>query len=247
MIHTIEELSLNAWPALQTMLYEGWVMRFSRGYTRRANSIVPLYASEKDAAEKIRACEQAYRAQGLPVIFKLTAESCPPGLDALLAERGYQPDAYTSVQLLDLSQNGLAVEAGVALAPSPTEAWDAAYARMNALSPDRQATHRQLLDAILPAKCFASLSQDGQVVACGLAVAQAGLVGLFDIMVDTACRRQGHGERLVRSLLAWGRQQGAHTSYLQVMVNNAPALRLYAKLGYREIYQYWYRILKHRE
>jgi N-acetylglutamate synthase len=247
MILSLEELALNAWPALQTMLYDGWVMRFSKGYTRRANSVSPLYASTKDTAEKIRVCEQAYQAQGLPVIFKLTAASCPPDLDARLAERGYQPDAYTSVQLLDLSRGEPAADAGVTLAPVETEEWQTAFARMSKVGAERQATHRQLLDAILPAKCFASLSQDGQVVACGLAVAQAGYVGLFDIVVDARCRRQGHGERLVRSLLAWGRQRGAHTSYLQVMLNNAPALQLYAKVGYREVYQYWYRVLKHPE
>ena len=87
MIRHIEELALNAWPALQTLLLDGWVVRFANGYTRRANSVNPLYASEQDTDAKLRACEQFYRDRGLKVVFKMTAASQPDGLDALLAAR----------------------------------------------------------------------------------------------------------------------------------------------------------------
>jgi ribosomal protein S18 acetylase RimI-like enzyme len=99
-----------------------------------------------------------------------------------------------------------------------------------------------MLCAILPAKCFAAVRIEGQIAACGLGVVQGGYIGLFDIVTDARRQRQGHGGRLVRNLLSWGRSQGAHTAYLQVMLNNTSALRLYAKLGFWEAYQYWYRV-----
>jgi hypothetical protein len=61
MIRTLEELGMNAWPSLQTVLYDGWVSRFSEGYTRRANSAHPLYPSRVDVQDKIAACEKMYR------------------------------------------------------------------------------------------------------------------------------------------------------------------------------------------
>ena len=60
-IRLIEELAFNAWPSLQTLLLDGWVVRFANGYTRRANSVNPLYPSEQAADAKIQACEQFYR------------------------------------------------------------------------------------------------------------------------------------------------------------------------------------------
>ena len=88
---------------MQTLLLDGWVVRFANGYTRRANSVNPLYASEQDTDAKLRACEQLYRDRGLKVVFKMTAASQPDGLDAFLAAQGYEIDAPTSVQLMDLA------------------------------------------------------------------------------------------------------------------------------------------------
>ncbi len=242
MTRLFEEISMNAWPSAHTLLYDGWVLRFSGGYTRRANAVHPLYPARLDVNEKIRACEELYREKRLPVIFKLTAESQPQGLDDILAGEGYQAEAQTSVQQLDLTVWNAPDSASCELAGAQTAAWQDAFSRLSGLSASSRANHQRILESIQPQVCFASARVNGEIVGCGLAVLQAGYIGLFDIVVDPAQRRQGHGERLVRDLLGWGQRQGAHTAYLQVMCNNSPALRLYEKIGYREAYQYWYRV-----
>ncbi|MDR2374804.1 MAG: hypothetical protein LBD96_00015 [Treponema sp.] len=42
----IEELSMNAWLSLQTLVYDGWIIRLANGYTKRANSVNPIYPSK---------------------------------------------------------------------------------------------------------------------------------------------------------------------------------------------------------
>jgi ribosomal protein S18 acetylase RimI-like enzyme len=242
LIQTIEELAMNAWPALQTVLLDGWVIRFANGYTRRANSVIALYPGQMPAGEKLAECERLYHAQGLPVIFKLNGVEESRELDGLLAERGFQAEASTSVQTMDLRGADFQIDERVVLDSTPGEAWQTAFARLSGLAAARQATHHQMLQAILPTKCFAALAVNGVVQACGLAVLQACYVGFFDIVVDAGCRRQGLGESIMGSLLAWAQQNGARSAYLQVMKNNPPALSLYAKLGFREAYPYWYRV-----
>jgi ribosomal protein S18 acetylase RimI-like enzyme len=242
MIRSIEELSMNAWPAMQTLHYDGWVLRCADGYTKRANSVYPLYPSEINVDKKIKFCESFYRDRSLPPVFKMTEASTPAGLDARLATCGYNVDSRTNVQLLDLGTGIYEIPGDVNLTSEHSEVWHAAFARMNHVNDDRRTTHEHILRAILLDKCYASLSVDGQIIGCGLGVTQAGYLGIFDIVVDPEHRGQGHGSRLMEALLGWGAQQGAHTAYLQVMCNNGPALWMYEKLGFREKYQYWYRI-----
>jgi GNAT superfamily N-acetyltransferase len=87
-----------------------------------------------------------------------------------------------------------------------------------------------------------TIHQHSEVVACGLGVREGSLVGYFDIVTDPAHRRQGLGSQLMRYLMQWASQRGATHAYLQVVAGNTAALNMYASLGFREIYPYWYRV-----
>lgn len=238
----IEELTLNAWPALHNVLYDGWVLSFSDGYTRRANSIHPLYPSTVPLVDKIGVCEAIYAGRGQETVFKLTSLGAQDAaLDAALERRGYAQAATTSVQIADLSLLDSPRDAVVVVEDTRQDAWLADFNRLS-VTPERfHPTMQRMLDNIAPPHAFASISKEGNAVALGLAVAERGHVGLFDIVVDTRARNQGLGTKLVSRLLHWGRDQAASQAYLAVMADNAPAIHLYAKLGFQEAYQYWYR------
>lgn len=241
MIRRIEEHSLSALPALQTVYDDGWVLRFANGYTRRANSVNPLYpAAVDDLTAKIERCAALYRERGLRPTFKLTDAAQPPGLDARLADMGYATDPPTSVMTLDLT--------AVALHDAPNftggrlcNDWLRAYTILNEVDTRHQATIERMLTNIALPACFARLHEDGDVLAVGLAVAGGDYVGLYDIVTRADRRRRGLGRQLVSGLLRWGQSQGAHTAYLQVMNSNTPAQSLYAGVGFTLAYRYWYR------
>ena len=243
MITHLEELAVNAWPALQTLHRDGWVLRFANGYTKRANAVHPLYLGTESVEAKIDFCENTYRERGLNVVFKMNPGSLPANLDRNLSDRGYIHDSLTSVQTIELvGEDEKVSSVGITMESDASEAWLGNCCQMNQISDQHRGTLRQMLSNIVPVRCFASVYHHDTVVACGLGVRQSGNVGLFDLVVHPAYRGQGFGARLVSSLLLWGRQGKARQAYLQVMLNNVPALQLYRKFGFREQYQYWYRI-----
>ena len=241
----IEESSLNAWPALTQILYDGWVLRFAYGYSRRNNSVNAVYNGDLPAEEKIRRSEEIFRSKQLPPTFRMTPFVQPANLDILLAAADYEKVSPTSVQSLDLSQfdngqNSSTLE--IELWEQPDESWVSAYTQMNDVPAAKHNTLRQILAHIPLDTCFLTVLDKGQTVACGLGVSDGQYVGLFDIVTDPNRRGEGFGTGLVSSILHWAKNRGAQTAYLQVVVGNKPALKLYAKLGFREIYQYWYRV-----
>ena len=239
----IEEISLNAWPCLQQILYDGWILRFANGYTRRANSVNPIYPGVLDTATKIERCAQLYRDRQLTPVFKISPFVQPANLDNLLAEAGYQQQAPTSVQLLNLDNlPQIELTCHIQQSPIPGGQWLTGYTRMNRVSAKNTGILQDILNNIALKSCFTTLMVEEQTVACGLAVLDGAYVGLFDIVTEPTQRSKGYGTQLVSSLLQWATANGAQIAYLQVMLDNEPANRLYTKLGFKEIYQYWYRV-----
>ena len=104
-IRLLEEIAANGHAALNTMLYDGWLLRFSEGVTNRANSVSVIRPSQGDPSEKVAHCEACYAKQGLPAVFKLTDNDAE--LSAFLENRGYRIVTPTDVMILDLDGTDL--------------------------------------------------------------------------------------------------------------------------------------------
>ena len=244
-LRLLEELSLNALPTLQTLHYDGWELRFSGGaggYPRRANSIQMIYPSLLPLDEKIAFCETQYKVRGQRTVFKLTL-AAPDGLDAALRSRGYEIDAETTVRTLDLAGLDAQPETSgieVVIEREMSEGWAADNARLHGENPARSEVINRILKGLVVESAFVRLRRDGETVALGRGALDQGWIAPYEIIVDERYRQQGLGKSLMLAILQWGKDQGARNAYLQVMCDNAPAIRLYTSMGFSEQYRYWY-------
>jgi ribosomal protein S18 acetylase RimI-like enzyme len=243
-IRSLEYFAFNAWPALQTVLCDDWVLRFAGGYSKRANSVNALVAARdtpRGALERRIADARAlFARQNIRCVFR-HSPLMDPQVAGLLEAIGWAAFEETTIMVADLAATAPMPE-GVAVGATRDAAWSRGYRTFNRVPPERQVLHDRLLDAIASEPGFGlAMDAAGRPAAYGLGVVERDHVGLFDIVSDPGQRRAGHGRRLVEGLMAWGRARGAARAYLQVLSDNEPAIMLYRALGFREAYRVHYR------
>lgn len=244
MIRFIEELSMNAWPSLQTTLYDGWVLRVSAGYTKRANSVNPLYNSKIDLSQKIDYCKKFYERLGLPVVYKITSDSNLTNLDNKLLELDYANIDETSVKVLDLSVFDASDDPSTNVSYEFTEEWADLFISSSKIRKDStKITLKSMLNNIIGKTIWVTHLINGKAVGFGFGVIDNGYVGIFDILVDESSRGKGYGRAVMNKILLEAKKLGVNKAYLQIVVGNTVAENLYNKLGFKEIYRYWYRKL----
>ena len=239
LLSQIEDAALNAWPAPRQMIYDGWLLRFAGGYSKRTNSVNVRYESRLPLTNKIMVCEEVYARKGLPLIFRLPDPFVSQELIESLVQAGYRVFDPTYVlgheieQFEELPETVHIREMNVAdwitlrakLTGKPIEYWD---------------VHRQILGVIVPDKVLLGMYVNDRPVACGMGVVEGDLLGYFSIFVGEEFRRNRYGEMVMNGLTNWGIDRGASFGYLQVEGDNQPALALYEKMGFEVCYRYVY-------
>jgi GNAT superfamily N-acetyltransferase len=239
----LEELSLSAWPALQTLVYDGWILRFAEGYSNRSNSVNPLYPSTLPIDVKIRHCEECYASRGLSSVFKIVEGGKQREIDGELEAGNYAKIHETFVMTRSLEDIAAPTrhDPTVLFSESFDDEWIDAFCLCSGHDARERPIIARILGNVIVPRIVAAIRENGRIVACGYGAVDRGWVGLFNIAVHKEYRRNGLGQALVASILERARGLGAEQAYLQVVEVNEAARSLYAKIGFADEYRYWYR------
>ncbi len=241
-LRRVEEAQLNSWPAPRTVLLDGWMVRFANGYTRRANSATPLDPCRAPVAAQLACVAALYSAQGQPALVRMRSFD-EPALRHALRDAGWTPEGASTVLVATLHpDNGIDPDVELFEGAPPAD-WRRDHARLSGADP----AQRDHILATLAIPCaFAGLRAEGPgspFVACAVVGVHDAMACLHLVVTDPAQRRRGLSRRLVAALLAWARRRhNAQAASLQVDSGNAPALALYAGLGFEATlfdYAYW--------
>lgn len=240
----IEDAALNASaPPVQRWL-DGWLLRSWPGKARRSRCIHALGPGVLTLQERLARTQAVYRADGVPMVFRITPFTHPAGLAAELGARGWVAVDPTLVMAAPLTAGLGAPEAKPGLrlrAVAPEEFAEAVGALRGSPPEHRRSQARRLAQAPTPHQAWlVEHRHDGHVLACGQSAREAERVGLYDIATAPAARQQGLARHLCQWLLAQAAAEGATTAYLQVDAQNTPALALYRSLGFALAYRYHY-------
>ena len=236
-VRACEERLVNVWPAVSTLLMDGWAVRFANGYSGRANSasaVVPGAAMDDGLLGWI---ERLYRDAGMPPCVRITPLARPE-VQPLLLGRGYRVKDESAMMLLPLQGRAAMRDPRIRIEGAASRRWLAGVSARQEPS-KRSADH---LFAIvgqlrLPA-AFATLEIGGEPVGFGLCAVDRGYAEIGSVMLDAGQRGRGLGRALVERLLAWAAEQGAAQAFLQVDVKNEVARGLYDSLGFAELCRY---------
>lgn len=241
-IQRFEEMCLNGHVALNTLLYDGWLLKFSEGYTGRANSVSVLYPSSKPLEEKVSYCEEVYKKQKIPCQFKLT--ELDSELNDFLAKQGYEAVNHTDLMTCSLEDNDFtsAEDSRIEiLFSSIPDEWLPVFFKVHEINDlHDQDVYSRMIAKVLVDTIYCTLLLDGKPAACASAAIENGYMLLQNVVVASEFRGKGLGQKVCAVLLQKSKEAGAQNAYLQVLQTNDSAVHIYKKLNFEKLYTYWY-------
>ncbi|WP_459548298.1 N-acetylglutamate synthase, CG3035 family [Nocardia sp. X0981] len=245
-IRALETAAAFGWPGTEYAWIDGWLLRAGHGYTRRANSAVPVGDSSGPArvtADTLQRIGAWYTAHGLPLQLALPDRlaTVPPGWNS-----------WGETRVLGIDIDNFVLPPGpsmVRIAPEPDIAWLEIHRYRGEEPSGHTATVPlpEVLSAVHEGQLgFASLGLPDPIAIARGALTSAPdgrrWVGLTCVAVLAAHRRHGLAALVCGELLRWGRDRGATHAYVQVEAGNVEALELFGELGFLDHHSYRYAV-----
>ncbi|WP_309051667.1 GNAT family N-acetyltransferase [Streptomyces sp.] len=228
----------RAWEPPESEPLGEWTLRAAGGFTRRANSVLPLGDPGMPVPEALERVREWYEARKLPAFVQAAtgAEGTQELLCAELERRGWRREVSAEVRIGALAPVG-DVDADVAavrLARTADETWLSRYRRFGEVD----AAARAVL-ASGPSVWFASVPGPGDApAAIGRCVVDGRWAGFLAVEVDPERRRRGLATAVMTALARRALEEGASAAWLQVETENDGARALYDGLGFATHHHY---------
>ncbi|MEU4052247.1 GNAT family N-acetyltransferase [Streptomyces olivaceus] len=227
----------RAWRPVESEWLGEWELRAAAGFTRRANSVLPLGDPGLPLDEALAAVRRWYGERGLPAYVQTAtgAEGTQEALCAELERRGWVREVTAEVWTGALAPVAdLAEGAGVVLSRAADEAWLARYQRKGV----SEVALRVLGSG--PSVWFATMpgAEAGAPAAIGRCVVDGRWASFAAVEVDPAYRRRGLATTVLAALARRALEEGASAAWLQVETDNAGARALYAGMGFAAHHAY---------
>lgn len=251
-VEDLQRVMVGAWPAMETARLGDWVLRASRGFTQRGNSVMTAGSPRIPLPAALEAVERWYGERGIPPNLTVAGPvGFDPADDAVGVEalrRGY----VARVATLTLTAPTRLI-ADLTPAGTPTRRWSVGDAHdvevVTELTDEWFAAYRSYREvddvaarAILtgsPSQAFATVrADDGTVVGIGRLGLAAAWGGIAAMWVDPAARRRGLATRMLAALAHTADRAGAASLHLQTDTDNATALALYERHGFERHHAY---------
>ena len=246
----LDELAAAATAAREEAAVAGWWCKASPDLPfRRASAALPPIGAGSDGAACAASLAQVRAwcaARGQRTIVQVSsADPAVGALDALLAVEGLVVEAPVHVMVAGEPSQGIGGGVGeLSVVAGVDEAWveaSALLADADDHQQERALAYGRMLVAHDERAIGASLRVDGVVAGIGFGVVDRGWLGTFGMATAPAWRRRGVASSVLAGLRGHAAQVGARASYLQVEVDNEPAIRLYGRVGFVRSHGYHYR------
>ncbi|MEV7679624.1 GNAT family N-acetyltransferase [Streptomyces sp. NPDC088341] len=239
----LARVGARAWRPVESEPLGEWLLRAAGGFTRRANSVLPLGDPGTTLDEALERVRRWYGERGLPAYIQAAtgAEGTQETLCAELERRGWRSETTTEVRIGALAAIGDqdAAVSRVRLDRSIGSAgtgWLRRYQRSGVPGP-----HVLHVLAGGPSVWFASVPGTGDVpAAIGRCVVDGRWAGFMAVEVDPAHRREGLATAVMTALARRALEEGASAAWLQVESDNTGARALYDAMGFAVHHRYHY-------
>ncbi|MEV7325775.1 GNAT family N-acetyltransferase [Streptomyces sp. NPDC093970] len=225
----LARVTARGWPSPENGRLGEWELRAAGGFTRRANSVLPLGDPGMPLDPALDAVRRWYAERGLPAYVQIAtgAEGTQEPLAAELERRGWVREVSAELWTGATAPVADRAEgAGVVLSRTADEAWLDRYQRKGVT----EVALRVLTGG--PSVWFATVPGEDAPAAIGRLVVDGRWAGFAAVEVDPALRRRGLAGEVMAALARRALEEGASAAWLQVEADNTPARALYTGLGF---------------